>query len=226
MIYSKEIPAHPLQIWLSDMRHSLDLIEGYENISTSDLRLEFEGARRMLRFGWPLISLLKNQEAPSAMSPTFPRDAIIHQDLTEQEQTKRFHEFCILARQRIIRACFRQSEHGLRHPARSMVHLSGFHKIPTRKPVTYAELLSLFIRAGNLSNRSHLVMNPAGWSSFKIAPKLFAKSVCLLTLSPHDMTEIPGLSFLLARLEEALGLYPLHSITWQGKPLPPARPEI
>lgn len=204
-------PPHLLQIWLASMRHSLNLIENYENVDIDNLRLEFTCAIRQLRLGWPLIAYLKTQSI-SPPSPILVDDSI-HPTLTEQEQEDRFSEFCTHAQQQIFTACSHQK-----------IPIQNKHVGKWRSP-TYEELLNLFIEVGQLNHRKHLLTNPAMWSDLAIAPKLFAKSVCILTDSPHEMTFAENLSFLSARLEEALGLLnDMQKIKWQGKILPPARP--
>ena len=194
---------HPVQAWLRAMQYFLDRAGEYRHTPIEDLRTEFVCASRQLRLGWSLISLLKSQEThPTQPDPV---NDVWRENSTKERQAEEFNTFWSLAQERILRACRHQ-------------------KIPFRQPMDLKKLLSLFIKAGKLDNRCSLLMNPLGWQNYKIAPMLFAKSVCLLTLSPHDMTEMSGLSFLLTRLEEALGLMP-PGIQWNGKSLPRAKPE-
>jgi len=205
-------PSHPFQAWIDAMRRSLNLIENYRIIDIDNLRLEFVCAIRQLQLGWPLIAHLKSQQiaGPTDRNSPIPSShpSTTHPHvLTEEEE---FREFCILAQERIIKACNYQH-----HPSNCML----------KPPINLNDLLAVLVTVGHLKPRLSSLRNPDGWEKFRIAPKLFAKSVCILTNSPHDMTEVSGLSFLLTRLEEALEQMPPHSIQWNCKTLPPARPE-
>lgn len=229
MIRPMKSPSHPFQAWLTTMRRSLDLIEKYQNIDIENLRLEFACASRQLQLGWPLIAHLKTQTGysppstgktypnpvpgqPNLQSPSSDNDSS-RPALTETEQKMRFLGFCTHAQQQIFTACSHQG-----------IPLLNKHD-GKWKSLTYEKILDLFIRVAQLDHRKHLLANPTKWSYITIAPKLFAKSICILTDSPHEMIFAENLSFLSARLEEALGLLnDMQKIKWQGKTLPPANP--
>ena len=80
--------------------------------------------------------------------------------------------------------------------------------LPSTSSLDLKEILNLLIDHGHLHKRQHLLKNPPKWERLKIAPMLFAKSVCILTESPHTYLSDGGLSFLLTNLERALKLNP------------------
>jgi hypothetical protein len=201
----KENPIHPVQAWLRLMHQFLERVGNYKSIPLDNLQMEFTCAIRQLKLGWPLISHLKSLETPTPTpSPVDHFRSPPRQEMTELEQTKPYYDFWTLAQVQILRAC-------------------QIKNLSFKQPMTIKKLLNLFIKVGHLDSRCGQLKNPPRWENFKTAPMLFAKSVCILTNSPHDMTEVSGLSFLLTRLEEALGLMP-PGITWRGRSLPLAAP--
>ena len=183
-------PPHPFQAWITAMRRSLDLIENYKNVDIDNLRLEFACANQQLQLGWPLIAHLKAQQ-PSIADQELQKLATTK---AWYEKNDRFDQFVNYALNRIRLAVFMDNRQ--------------MNPIPSRTSVNLRELLDLLIDHGRLDKRQHLLKNPPGWEHFKTAPMLFAKSMCILTKSPHTYLSGGGLSFLLTQLERALKLQP------------------
>jgi hypothetical protein len=212
----------PLDLWFEILRQDMARIRTCMSDDSSHqiASLNFRHAISHMRLGWMMVTDHKSrssvtfQDASKETSglsdlakehPTSPADEIFQRDWAESRETQKRHEkenlpwwekddrfaqFTIMAKEDILRACKIQG-------------------IPLRREAS----LPAFLRATILACKDTLIYprlkNPLGWEKFKIADKLFAKSICIVIKANHDCLDTSlqcNLSHLLGWLQHKLGL--------------------